>query len=624
MTEEGQTETREVVYGPGEKSRAARFRAYFLPLTQEEKDHQTGLGKFLAVVLVFALIASLAGGAFLAIKGSRPILSALRTDRSYDKILALESEGRVAEAFDQALQNHAADRTDPRWIKLIASIATRQGGDDISPFWEQAKKAGAMEADEWALWSQGLLTRGKPEEAYERALEFKKAYPDDVRALLVAAESATALEYHREAGAYFERAENLSPEDERIAMARSGSRLRKGSLTPEARRDLTAPLWERAGQSDELGQLAIDTLWNSRDLSADQLIRLAELTSQHPLTPFRGQLRALRVQIQLRPPLREALIESAVAKHGDRRGIELADLGNWLNDLGAHEATHRLGTDERLRLNAHFWEPYLEALLATGKIVETEAALRSEDCPLSGPHLDLVQVHLGLLRGDDRETIENRIKGAIDGAVALKKPLLLVEIGRVADGQGSFELAQEAWNWARKGGEGVRPALEHLLAQARRLGRHEDLARISAEAAEDEQVGPDFIERAIYYNLLAGIDLEEWINRAREYGKAGPHLPQRQVLSAFAEARLGNFSTALERIEGVQTGSLRPEQRALVVHVLAGGHHDPLARKIRSEIGSTDLIPAERNLLARALEPKRRSGEQLIVVPAPQMPEEAQ
>jgi hypothetical protein len=301
-----------------------------------------------------------------------------------------------------------------------------------------------------------------------------------------------------------------------------------------------------------------------QSLDLDERRKLADALDKHPKANGWDYTKALSLRLSMQPDARNRLIDEASTRFESKRGDELLPFIRWLVEnkeftrvvnLIDVAAIKKRTEDQPLLQN------YLTALTMLGRIEELEQLVNDKEIRLQASLRSLYQVHLGLIKRVDRETMKRllnaaRVTALNDGAA----PLLFQIASYCTDKLHDFyDIAEQCYadltsSLARQRLE--RAAYEGYINCARLAGHTDVLAKACARAAERWPDDKTFQETALYVNLIRGEAIETTLGRAVRLLEAGPDDSMRKIVCAFGFYRLGDLDSAVQTLQNTNLKAL--------------------------------------------------------------------
>jgi tetratricopeptide (TPR) repeat protein len=316
----------------------------------------------------------------------------------------------------------------------------------------------------------------------------------------------------------------------------------------------------------------------------------ADRLEKHPGGDEKTFLVVQSARLEEDPGLRPQVLD-AVMTHFTGRGVERKTSAViWLNSLQEYDLALRLVSSQEALSDTDAFVAWLDTLAGKGDWPRVESALAGEKIPLQGVSLEMFRARAARMTGK-----EGAARQGYQRAVntALRQPQQIGAVMAFLENDGQLEVLRETF---------VAGLAEPATAEASKLGllavekRSRDAAKMRDLLKKLRDALPEDNEvksAAIYYDLVLGgrgLGSEAWQMREAEPDNFG-----RRAVHALAVLQEGFPEKAVRVFDGlsVRSDQITPEQKAIVVSVLAANGRLDQAQAMASTLDENDLTREE-------------------------------
>lgn len=490
--------------------------------------------------------------------------------------------------------------TDPAVLRAYADLLIATGSDPVSLL-QVLKSLDAQQKatpDDRLRISQIFIALGHIDSA--RA-EYDKLPPEqrETRGGLELLSDLLRAEGHiSESEKLLRRALAMAPED-------PSSRLRLAILDhensfPEIQARSRQVLWEIAQEQDNNALRALEFLSSQTHLNGQEAEKLLTLIEAHPGALTRLRYAALSARLRARPQDRETLLAQEIERIRGQGVEALAPALQWL--LVEHEPAQvvALLPDDLPLKSAQLLHPYLLAMGELHRWKEIETLLTSpKPLPVSRTFIHLWRARAAEKLGSGIEAIRHHLESAFAQTGRGADEAAARTTAEVAEQMGQWDLAAQYYQeTALLQPLAQGPLMEKVYEMAMR-GRDTGAAVKAAHQLAD--LHPEnrvYTQRALYLNLMAGLDIE--VTRLRLDQESSPQAYP--LLRALAAYRLGDLEQVRHHLAHItDPDDLPAGQRAAHAGLLSVCGDLGAAYQLAETIPSPLLLPEEMRFLRRAL-----------------------
>lgn len=326
----------------------------------------------------------------------------------------------------------------------------------------------------------------------------------------------------------------------------------------------------------------------------------------HPAADDTAFLAAKAVRIETDHSARSAAVDAVIERFIPLPVERKTAAVLWLNQLGEYDRALRLVSSQEAAGNPDAYVAWLDALAGKGDWARVESALSGDRVPLRGSSLDMFRARAARMQGKDgaaRQFYQQAVNSALKG-----DPRQIAAVMSFLEAEGQLPVLRDSFLVALSEPATAGAAKQALFAiekQSRDARRMREVAlKIRDILSEDDEAR----EAVVYYDLvLGGRGLAEEAWRLRE---ADPENFAHRAVHALALLREGLPDKAVRLFDGlsVRSDQITPEQKAIVVSVLAANSRVDQAQAMASTLDPALLTEQELTMVEAYLEGARRSG----------------
>jgi len=316
----------------------------------------------------------------------------------------------------------------------------------------------------------------------------------------------------------------------------------------------------------------------------------AERLEKHPGGDEKTFLVVQSARLEAEPGSRPQVLETVVTYfngHGVERKTPAVI---WLNSLQEYDLALRLVSSQEALSDTDAFVAWLDTLAGKGDWPRVEAALAGEKIPLRGVSLEMFRARAARMTGKDGAA-QQGYQRAVN--TALREPQHLGAVMAFLESDGQLAVMRESFRAGLAEPATAQGAKEGLVAiekRARDATKMRDLHKTLRDALPEDK---DVQSAAIYYDLVLGgrgLGGEAWRMREEEPDNFG-----RRAVHALAVLQEGFPEKAVRVFDGlsVRSDQITPEQKAVVVSVLAANGRMDQAQAMASTLDENELTREE-------------------------------
>ena len=553
----------------------------------------------LGIVFILLLI----GGIFAA----KPIKNAFddrKAETEVEKAMELYRRGKTKLAFEQALKAREIAPENPDVMRLLGTMLkdNPQSRDNASYFFRKLHTDGHATSEDRVALAEIHLAEGQIVEARKIVDEVAAADPQNPRLLSLLAtmersgsgglEGIDAVEMIRGADAGSE-----DTAAEKMALARA----KLAGATSDLRKEGVEMLWDLTGDQSLTGLEAMVILSRFGSMGNREMEKLIKGLDEHPFSEEKHKLLATSIRIKRQPEMREKIIADEVKA---RLGLPISDLDDfllWLLSENESGWILDLIPVETAKKRMETLGVIIEALSREEKWAELQELILDPELKIATPQRMLIQARCLKNTGASSAQLRKHLSDTINAGKASKN------FGVVA---GALTMAEELdYDDITRTGLSILVTNEEwreraLIGQYRLARNHGDTREILARAKAVLQHLPDndyFKMQVSYLELLRGENIEIAYQKALAIANENSSDPQRQMLRALAQFRMGDYQGALATVSALEPANLRPGARAIYALILRSNGKAHRAVQIAQEIPLPLLMPEEKGFVLAVL-----------------------
>lgn len=320
----------------------------------------------------------------------------------------------------------------------------------------------------------------------------------------------------------------------------------------------------------------------------------------HPAADDRAFLIAKSARIEADPNARDASAEAVMARFSPLPVERKTRAAVWLNQLGEYDRALRLISSQEASANPDAFVAWLDTLAGKGDWARVEAALSGDRVPLRGASLEMFRARAARNLGREgaaRQFYQQSVTSALKG-----NPRQIAAVMAFLEAEGQLPVLRETFLTALREPASAQSAKQGLLAiekQSLDAYKMRDLLMTLRDALPDDQ---DVKSGAIYYDLVLGgkgLGSEAW-----RMSQAEPENFARTSVYALAVLKEGFPEKAVRIFDGlsVRSDQITPEQKVILVSVLAANGRMDQAQAMASTLDLSVLTTQESDFVSRYLQ----------------------
>ncbi len=523
----------------------------------------------------------------VAIYGGYRLLSKYRADQMASGARQYLAEGKVREAL---LRAQSALRLEPEgsqaW-RSMAAVMESIGSPLALGCYEKLVTLGVATEDDRRNYVRAALRLGQSSAA-KRQAELLRESGDPGFLDFVQAENAMRS---GRAEAAEEALRKVPPAS---AAYREARLLLAQLLAPrqgDAARAEALGLFREVSQGDDrVGAYALAAGLTSGVVPPDERSAWAAMLESHPGGDENTFLVVQSMRLDADPSMRPQVLEAVMARFSDL-GVERKTPGAvWLNGQREYDLALRLVSSREALSNTDLFVAWLDTLAGKGDWPRVESALAGEKIPLQGVSLEMFRARAARMTGK-----EGAARQGYQRAVntALRQPQQLGAVMAFLEADGQLDVLRESF---RAGlaepatAESSKQGLVAIEKRARDAVKMRDLLKMLRDALPaDNDVQSD----AIYYDLVLGG--RAFAGEAFRMRREEPENFARRAVHALAVLKEGHPDKAVAAFDdlSVRSDRITPQQKAIVVSVLAASGRMDQAQAMASTLDEADLTKQE-------------------------------
>ncbi len=575
---------------------------WLFPPTVAHRDRQSTTARILGGLVIVGFCMGLIAFGFLNGKKWYDTYQTWQANRLIKKAESLEKQDRLLEAWIAANDAYKEDPENPNVLRTLARFYVARKQREALYLLDKLERVTTLTDEDRILRIQALANNDDVKAAYTQIVEVLKKAPPSPKMVEIADRVMLHVGKKEELLALMRDFVQRQPDDRELRLMQATRQVQYAEGT-EASEGL-ATLWKLAEDPTKLGLDALRFLDERPSKDDLDRRRLIPLLAKHPLAEEEDRISALRLQTQLEPSQKVEIVEKAIADHQNAKREDLVPLARWLTLDGEHERLLSFLKPEMVQEYPPLLGQYLNALTLAGRMAELEQLVKDPRTRLTTAERAFYRAHLAFVMKKKWEEVNDLLRDALEAARNSARPEIIITIGQWSEQREHPAIAEQAFQMASKMGGSERLA---------RMG-HEGLLRLTymngnskgyLEAAQDTaRRWPDnatFIEQSLYASLLAGIEIESSLPRARKLLDAKPDDTQRKLIMALAQYRMLDRKAALDQVNHIDLSELRSMGKGAVLCGIMYGAGGPAANQAtaiaRQIPADATMLPEERKFL---------------------------
>lgn len=364
--------------------------------------------------------------------------------------------------------------------------------------------------------------------------------------------------------------------------------------TDEAQAESLGIFRALSSRGENTGLDALASALSAGVVPPDEVAGWAQRLMDHPLANDRTFLVAQRARIQAEPGMQEAAVKAVMARFADAPVERKAAAVFWLNGWKEFPRSLELLPQSEAVTNRDAFVLWLDALAGTGDWATADAALSSNAQPLSGSLAELFRARAARMTGREG-TSQQGYRRAVQLALSDPRELAVAEAFLDADGQN--EIWVSGMRQALHNPTTAATAKEGLVTAAKRTCDAAKLGEVYRLLAGEFPEDAGARDALYYYSLVLG--QKGLLDQVREHAAKKPADFARKALLALALLKENRAEEAVRVFDGLQVRSdqITPEQKAIVVSVLAANRRMDQAEAMAMTLGEAQLTAQEAGMV---------------------------
>ncbi len=331
----------------------------------------------------------------------------------------------------------------------------------------------------------------------------------------------------------------------------------------------------------------------AEDLVNSEVKAINEYILDLPETTPQQQIFAWSRILAIQPLYRDELLQEAIAGLSDHPLL----VADWLNENGRYAETLEVLSEERVREDPAFFNPYFIALIGEDRTMEAEAILESMSSRLSEDDVLLARV-LFQARADDEATFVRAWDEAYSHALTVKNSNLMLSLAQYAHQQDFEERAYRAYRQCFL--DNFLPGLEDWLRSLAYCFPREDfdfLVEIATRTAERFEKNPIVINNRAYLAFLQGEEVAGYVEQLEDLVDSFPQSVNLRMTLAMGYLLQEKEEDALELVQDlvVDWNEESEQSQMILAATLSANNQRAFANTFISNIDPAAFISEERD-----------------------------
>jgi len=522
-----------------------------------------------------------------AIYGGYRLLSKYRAAQMAGGAHEYLAEGKVREALLRAQSALRMEPEGPDAWRSMAAVMEAIGNPLALGCYEKLVTLGLANDDDRRNYVRAALRLGQSSMARRQAEEISKA-GDGGFLNLVAAEEAMGRGNVAAAEAELRKVPVSSAVYDEARLLLAQLLAARGDDTSRA--EALALFREMSTGDDRVAASALAAALVADLVPPDERVAWAERLADHPGGDEKTFLVVQSTRLAVDPSSRPRVLDEVMSYFGGRGVERKTPAVIWLNGEGEYDLALRLVSSQEALTSTDAYVAWLDTLAGKGDWARVEAALAGEKIPLQGVSLEMFRARAARMSGKEGAA-QQGYQRAVN--TALREPQHLGAVTAFLEADGQLAVLRES---LRAGlsqpatAPGAKQGLVAIEQRARDARKMRDLHKMLRNALPDDK---DLQSSAIYYDLVLGgrgLGGEAWRMREEDPDNFG-----RRAVHALAVLKEGFPDKAVRVFDGlsVRSDQITPEQKAVVVSVLAAAGRLDQAQAMAATLDENDLTREE-------------------------------
>ena len=505
-----------------------------------------------------------------------------------------------AESWREALirggEAYSLAPEDPQVIRLMSEITSMSSRERQKTlyFIRRLRDLGALELEDRKREIRVLTALGKSDEGRKLGEGVLKDAPSDAESYELMANILMAEGEGDRAMRLYEQSLELDPEnlETRLRVAA----YRTESSFAEMRQRGWDEIWAIAQDQSDSGLRALEFIGGMEKVPIGKEQAFVDLLENHPGAEERHQLMALKWRVTIDPLKRAEILAQAIEERSGRKMTEIIGFLDWLNRIGEPQPLLEVLTLENSKTERDLFALYLNALGRLERWADIEAALESENVPLSTGQLHFTRARVMRQQGVEGDSLRDEISKAVQYSAVEKQVGLAFQSAVIAEELGYYEVAMVGYGYAADNASLMKSAYEKMFELASRANDTEKIGEIFQAIDEKNLDVPQLVLEGAYFNLLVGNGIEVFRERARALVEARPDDSLRWLVLGLGHFRMMDREGCAEACSKIDGRILSPGKRAVFSYLLRWLGDDLEAQELSVSVPTSLLLDEERRL----------------------------
>ena len=560
----------------------------FLARRKRRRIRRIYLG--LAVLLAGAVLAAAFYGAYTMVRDFR---SAQMTSQARE----LLAEAKVREALVRAQSALTLSPESPEAWRSMAAVMEAIGNPLALGCYEKLDTLGVSTVEDRRNYVRAAVQLGHTSAARRQA-DLLKQSGDAGFLDFVAADEAMRQGNRQAAEQALRRVPGTSAAGREAKLLLGQMLVARGE--PAARDEALGFFRELSAGDDRVAASALATALTAGLVPAGERADWAARLQSHPAGDEKTFLVVQSARLADDPSSRPQILEEVVA-HFSGRGVELRTPAVvWLNALQEYDLALRLLSSNEARGSPDTYVAWLDTLAGKGDWARVESALAGGRIPLHGVALEMFRARAARMTGKEGAARQG-YQRAIN--MALREPAKMGSVMTFLENDGQTDLLRETLSEALSEPATAGSAKDALIVIEKRSRDAGKMRALLAKLCKALPEDKDLRSASIYYDLVLGnraLGAEAFRMRSEE-----PENFARRAVHALAVLQQGFPEKAVRVFDGLSVRSdlITPEQKAVVVSVLAAKGRMDQAQAMASTLNESELTREEAAMVSSYLRP---------------------
>jgi hypothetical protein len=580
---------------------------WLFPPTVAHRDRQSKVARTIAIV---AIIGFFGGIVTVTVMNARTWYNWYQTwqaNRKIEQAHKLEKEERLTEAVLLAQQAYILDPENPKVVRTMARYYSERGQKESFYFLDKLERLEKPTEEDRLMRIKALARSRDVKNAQQQIEEVLRTSPPTAKMVEIADQVMLLRGRKQQLLELLRSYVALNPADQEIKFKLAVREVQYGSPSDVAHG--TKTLWELAESPDKPGLQALSLL-DQFKLSNEEQRKLVELLEKHPLSGAEHQIVALRRLVALEPGRKQEIIDKAMRDRKDAKREDLVPLCIWLLHEGEHEKVLAFLKKEMVQDYPPLLAVYLRALSDAKRIDELEKITNDPRTRLTNADRVMLRATVAQAVGKKWDDVNAMLVDAISAAQADARPQNFLMIAQWAAKYGYPKAAEQAFRAASNssGSDQIRRmGYEGLLKATYENGDSAAFMEVARDTARRWPENEEFMERALYASLLAGVEIETAVMQAQKLLEAKPEDTPRKLLMALALYRMMDTKAAVRELNHIDIRQLGSAGKiAVLCGIMQSGGGGPAeqAATISGAIPADAVMLPEEKAFLRHLRPE--------------------